>query len=173
LKYEGQYSKDMRTGSWLFYTDKGNIREEGEFKILKAKNSDEAIGYNFVLNEELSYKHGNWKTYSEKDNKLSSEGSYNRSRQSGNWKYYYPGGKVVTYENSYNNNGQLNGVSKSYSRKGSLISEVNYKDGKKHGDVKTYDRKGNLIQHMVYKNGVKSKDIINRTSYKYKKIRKK
>ena len=53
LKYEGQYSKDMRAGSWLFYTDKGNLREEGEFKILKAKNSDEAIGYNFVLNEEF------------------------------------------------------------------------------------------------------------------------
>jgi len=167
-KYEGNYLNDMRTGNWKFYSDKGKLTDDGNFKILKTKD-EESVGYNFTLVKEQSYKHGPWKSYSTIDYKLTSTGTYNRGRQTGKWKYYYPGGKVITYENTYNSKGKLSGVSKSYSRRGKVISEIGYKDGKKHGDVKTYAKKGKLIQHLVYKNGIKTKDVLNKQTYKYSK----
>lgn len=167
MNYEGNYERDMKVGNWKFYTSKGKLKDDGNFKILSTKEGENT--YVFTEVQEQSYKQGPWKSYSEIDGKLVSEGSYNRGRQSGNWKYYYPGGKMVAYENSYNNKGKLDGVSKTYSRRGKLNGVVNYKNGLKHGDVKTWDSKGrNLIQHLVYKNGVKVKDELNQTTFKYK-----
>lgn len=166
--YEGNYERDMKTGTWLYYTSKGQLKDEGSYKILKTKEG-ESVGYNFVLVEEQSYKHGPWKSYSDIDGKIVSEGNYTRNRQTGTWKYYYPGGKVIAYENNYNSDGKLDGTTSNYSRKGKLVSEINYKDGKKHGDFKVYGKKGKLEVHYIYKNGVKVKDVIAKKSYKYGK----
>jgi antitoxin component YwqK of YwqJK toxin-antitoxin module len=167
MSYEGNYERDMKIGNWKFYTSKGKLKDDGNFKVLNTKEGENT--YVFTEIQEQSYKQGSWKSYSEIDGKIASEGNYNRGRQSGSWKYYYPGGKMVAYENSYNNKGKLDGVSKTYSRRGKLNGIVNYKNGLKHGDVKTWDSKGKtLIQHLVYKNGVKVKDELNQKTFKYK-----
>lgn len=166
--YEGNYERDMKTGTWKYFTSKGELKDVGNYKILKVKEA-ESVGYNFVLVEEQSYKHGSWKSYSDIDGEITSEGTYSRNRQTGTWKYYYPGGKVIAYENNYNADGKLDGPSRNYSRKGKLVSEINYKEGKKHGDFMVYGKKGKLEVHYIYKNGVKVKDVIAKKSYKYGK----
>jgi antitoxin component YwqK of YwqJK toxin-antitoxin module len=169
--YEGFYERDMKTGTWKHYFSNGKLKDEGNYKILPPKKSDIDV-YNISVQREHSFKHGYWKSYSEKDGKLVSEGSYFRDRQSGTWKYYYPGGVIVAQEINYNTKGELHGPSINNSIKGKTISEVNYKEGKKHGDFKVYDKKGNLIKHQIYKNGVKDKDVIQKIDYKYSKNKK-
>jgi antitoxin component YwqK of YwqJK toxin-antitoxin module len=166
--YEGSYDRDMKTGLWKHYTSKGILKDEGNYKVLAPPKSEIEI-YSLTAQMEQSFKHGYWKSYSDKDGKLVSEGAYNRDRQSGTWKYYYPGGVVISQEINYNTKGELHGPSINNSIKGKPISEIGYKEGKKHGDFKVYDKKGKLIKHQIYKDGAVDKDILERKSYKYKK----
>ena len=58
--------------------------------------------------------------------------------------------------------GMLNGVSKTYTRRGEVQNEIGYKNNKKHGAMKVYNRKGKLMLHVVYKNGVRTKSLVMR-----------
>ena len=82
-------------------------------------------------------------------------------KQDGKWEYYYPGGVIVATENAYGD-GMLNGVSKTYARRGEVQNEIGYKNNKKHGAMKVYNRKGKLMLHVVYKNGVRTKSLVMR-----------
>ena len=155
-RYQGNYTNDMRDGKWSFWTDKGVLKDVGSFKILKRKGDitfSEGDGY------EQSFRHGHWKSYSDVDGELTSEGDYSYGKQDGKWEYYYPGGVVVATENVYGD-GMLNGVSKTYTRRGEVQNEIGYKNNKKHGPMKVYNRKGKLMLHVVYKNGVRTKSLV-------------
>lgn len=173
-RYEGPYTKDMRDGKWTFWTDKEVLKDEGSFKIFKRKGD---ISLSQEDGVEQSYRHGHWKSYSEIDGKLVSEGNYAYGKQDAKWQYYYPGGEIVATETNYSD-GLLNGTSKTYTRRGQIQSEIGYKNNKKHGDMKVYNRKGKLVLHVVYKSGVKSKTIVmngeeKKILYKYMKPQKK
>ena len=155
-RYQGNYTNDMRDGKWSFWTDKEVLKDVGSFKILKRKGDitfSEGEGY------EQSFRHGHWKSYSDVDGELTSEGDYAYGKQDGKWEYYYPGGVVVATENIYDE-GMLNGVSKTYTRRGEVQNEIGYKNNKKHGPMKVYNRKGKLMLHVVYKNGVRTKSLV-------------
>ena len=157
-RYEGPYTNNMRDGKWSFWTDKEVLKDVGSFKILKRKGDitfSDGDGY------DQSFRHGHWKSYSDLDGELTSEGDYSYGKQDGKWEYYYPGGVIVATENSYGD-GMLNGVSKTYTRRGDVQNEIGYKNNKKHGAMKVYNRKGKLMLHVVYKNGVRTKSLVMR-----------
>ncbi len=175
-RYEGTRKNDLETGLWKYYFEDGDLYQEGEYKIFKRKNAMtqayDKLGHDYSesarLNEyEYRRKHGEWKTYSQKDKKLASIGTFSEGQQDGVWKHFNPGGKVVGIEETYKN-GKLNGPSRSYTLRGRLISEINYKDGIKHGDMKVFNKKGKLAGHKIYKNGALHKDVLEGKKYKYK-----
>ena len=79
----------------------------------------------------------------------------------------YPGGVIVNREATYKN-GKLNGISKEFTRRGQLKSEINYKNNKKHGSMKVYSKREKLVLHVIYKDGGKSK-MLKKIDYKYSK----
>ena len=132
--YDGSIFKLEEHTSRLFHSarrmgfnipyDKEVLKDVGSFKILKRKGDitfSEGEGY------EQSFRHGHWKSYSDVDGELTSEGDYAYGKQDGKWEYYYPGGVVVATENVYDE-GMLNGVSKTYTRRGEVQNEIGYKN---------------------------------------------
>ena len=61
----------------------------------------------------------------------------------------------------------MEGNYQNFNRKGSLISETNYKKNRKNGDVKIYSKRGKLISHFIYKDGLRIKDEIKKINFKY------
>lgn len=168
-RYEGDYKNDLKTGKWSYWDSEGKLKDVGYFAILKVERGIIVSS----TNNEQSFRHGHWKSYSTIDGKIVSEGDYSYGKQNGKWKYYYPGGEVVANEVNYKE-GLLNGKSSSFSRRGNLQTEINYKNNKKHGDMKVYSKKGKLVMHVVYKNGVKVKTLVQdgnaeKILYKYTK----
>ena len=158
-RYEGTYTNDLKDGKWMYWTSKGKLKDEGHFAALKKPKKKNTIIIDTNTPEVQSYKHGKWISYSEKDGKLVSEGSYSYGEQDGLWKFYYPGGKIVSVENSFKN-GKLDGTSKTFTRRGLPQTVINYKNGKKHGEMKIYDRKGKkVISNKLYKNGEFKKNL--------------
>ena len=137
--------------------------KKSNFGIPSKKNSHLKRKGDITFSEgegyEQSFRHGHWKSYSDVDGELTSEGDYAYGKQDGKWEYYYPGGVVVAAENVYDE-GMLNGVSKTYTRRGEVQNEIGYKNNKKHGPMKVYNRKGKLMLHVVYKNGVRTKSLV-------------
>ena len=163
LKYSGEYDNDYKIGAWTFWSEKDEIIETKNFKLISNKSL-------LVPNEnrlvKKSVPDGKWIKYSEYDQSVKSLENYENGDLNGVCSYYYPGGVIANRIVNYKA-GKLNGVYQNFSRKGNLISETNYKLNKKHGDVKTYSKRGKLISHLVYKDGVKIKDEINKIYFNY------
>ena len=76
---------------------------------------------------EGSYKDGLWSSFSQVDGAKVASGSYKMGVKEGKWQHYYPGGIIVAYENEFKN-GNLNGKTTQYSRRGKKLSEIVVKD---------------------------------------------
>ena len=168
IRYEGQREDDLETGEWKYYFEKGGLYEQGSYKVFTRKNALGEIYTDMDYKEyKYSRKHGTWTTYSEVDRQLSIQGQYTEGQKSGAWLYYYPGGKVLAVKANYKE-GRLHGQYTEYYRRGKERTTIGYKDGLKHGDMKVMTKRGKLVRHVQYKEGLVSKDILNKTKYKYK-----
>lgn len=169
MKYSGDYDNDYKINKWTYWSVKGKIIEIRNYKLIEKKSGlipDE----NRIVKKSVN--HGEWVKYSEIDESIVSIEKYSEGKLDGDSKYYFPGGvienRIVAYKN-----GLLNGVYKSFDRKGNLTTETHYKDNKKHGDMKIYSRRGKLISHVTYKDGVKTKDVLKKVTFKYPSPKKK
>jgi antitoxin component YwqK of YwqJK toxin-antitoxin module len=48
----------------------------------------------------------------------------------------------------------LDGMMKTADRRGNLLQEIEYKDGKKHGVFRVYDAKGKVILNKRFEDGI-------------------
>ena len=69
-----------------------------------------------------------------------SEENYAEGKLHGRCTYFYPGGIIANRIVNYKN-GLMEGNYQNFNRKGSLISETNYKKNRKNGDVKIYSKR--------------------------------
>lgn len=58
-----------------------------------------------------------------------------------------------TPQNNSSDKGQKDGLVKTYSKEGKLVSEINFKDGKRNGIGKSYYKNGNVQLEIPYKDG--------------------
>ena len=161
LSYKGAYTRDMKTGSWTYYFDDGKLRDQGSWKIIRKKSEMEALIAENERFSEGSYKEGLWISFSQIDGAKVASGSYKMGVKEGKWMHYYPGGIIVAYENEFKN-GNLNGKTTQYSRRGKKLSETSYKSNKRHGPMIIYGKRNKVIYHAVYKNGNVDKVITER-----------
>lgn len=163
LKYSGEYDNDYKVNTWIYWSEKGKIIEERNYKVIVNKSI-------LIPNEnrlvKKSVADGKWIKYSEYDESLKSEENYVNGKLNGTSIFYYPGGVINNRTINYKN-GLLDGSYKNFGRKGNIISETNYKNNKKDGEVKLYSKRGKLISHLIYKNGLKVKDVLKKISYNY------
>ncbi len=160
-RYDGDYKDDLKDGKWMYWTEKGVLKDEGYFAALKRPKKKNDIVIENTSSTVQSYKHGKWISYDPNGGAIASEGSYSYGKQNGSWKFYFPGGKIVATENNFKE-GKLNGLSSTYTRRGKNQTIIAYKDGKKHGEMKVYDAKGKrLLAHKLYKNGTFKKNLLN------------
>ncbi|MGV3631970.1 MAG: toxin-antitoxin system YwqK family antitoxin [Bacteroidota bacterium] len=152
-KLTGTYKNGMKDKVWTDYFENGSPKDIVTYKVIKKKTKMKYDG-NFkghYLYE--SVKNGHSESYSDKDFKKTAEGDYKNGEKDGVWTAYYPGAKMAANTQSYKN-GQLDGKSKEFDRKGIIISEVDYKEGLKHGKMKIYDKRGKLVLEKKFEYGL-------------------
>ena len=152
LKLSGEYKQNLKVGEWTEYFSNGKPKDITNFKLFKKKSK---MDYTPIYKDHVvmeSRKNGAFKSYSDKDYKITEEGSYKDDKKDGEWIAYYPGGKVPAVVSTYKE-GELHGKMKQYSRRGKLLQEMSYKDGLKHGKTVIYDKRGKVFKEVNYEFG--------------------
>ncbi|NLE63683.1 MAG: toxin-antitoxin system YwqK family antitoxin [Bacteroidales bacterium] len=128
LEYEGRFYNGEPIGEFLYYHPNGKIKNISFFTA----NSPIVTTTMF---------HENGTKYA--------EGVYWNKNKDGKWLYYNSNGKLVAEENYLK--GKLNGLSKIYSSKDSvLLEQTNWLNGQKHGLYSNYYITGALRTKMYY-----------------------
>lgn len=141
LKEEGDYTNDMRTGTWKTYYPSGKVASTGNY----LNDQPDGAWQYFYEDGKVSAtgafvdgaKSGDWQEYNE-DGSLKGEGSFDRG--SGEYREYYPGGALKEKGNLLN--GQREGKWEYYYENGKLQGECDFTDNQ--GLYKGYFENGAL-----------------------------
>ena len=131
-RYFNQEGKVIKSETYDIY---GNIIERGIVLINGNRQGDNTAYYlNQKVKSQGKYnrgrKHGKW-TYFYKNGKIQQIGSYINGRLTGVWKWYYETGELLREEYYIYN--QLDGESVEYTVLGDIIAKGNYIEGLKEG----------------------------------------
>ena len=151
LIVSGSYKNGLKSGSWVDYFDNGRLMKKCSYKIIKQKNEIKAIS-SLGLEEKFSELHGKFESYSPNDFFIQAKGSYKKGLKTGTWYHYHPGG-IVPMALTQFRNGDLHGLMRRFDRRGNLLSESSFKDGKKDGWFVIIGRNGKPKIKKFYKNG--------------------
>ena len=127
---ESDYIDGLRNGTYYGYYPDGKISEKTEYI------KDLAEGPHQLL-----YPNGTVKA----------EGQFVKDKRSGSWKRYYPDG-VLDYTEEYDENGKMTGVYRDYDQGGSVVNELEYKNGEVIAH-RFFDTEGNLISEQKARKG--------------------
>jgi antitoxin component YwqK of YwqJK toxin-antitoxin module len=95
-----------------------------------------------------------YKTFYHANGKVSSEGFWVNNQPDGIWKTYSEKGVLISVGNR--RNGQLDSTWKFFDQKGRLERTIDFKEGKKNGVQSEYDSLGFLIETVDYRQNLKS-----------------
>ena len=152
LKLSGEYKDNLKVGEWTDYFSNGRTKDITNYKLFKKKSKMDytPIYKNHIVME--SRKNGTFKSFSDKDYKVTEEGNYKDDEKDGEWIAYYPGGKFPAVVSTYKE-GKLHGKMKQFSRRGKLLQEMSYRDGLKHGKTIIFDKRGKVLKEVNYEFG--------------------
>lgn len=149
---KGEYKENNRSGEWTSFFDNGRPKETITYKVITTKSKmDYSILKDFERTD--SERHGKYIAYSDKDFKLLETGQYNKGEKDGEWNSFHPGGKIPAVISNFKD-GVLHGVQKQNTRRGDLVSELDYKNGLRDGYFRAYNKKGKVVIERRYKNGL-------------------
>ena len=188
VKYKGVFKDDKPTGEFKYFYPSGKLKSVMSFSESGSKAHNISYHENGKKMAEGDFKNqkkiGNWKYFSDVDEKLVSEENYKNGLLNGkSITYYIDKGKpfeIIEYKNGIKNgewvkyfmdgqimtrtfyvNGKLQGDFVNYDPNGTLIVKGQYNTGEMDGIWLYYDEKGKLYRKEVYNKGnlVKSEDI--------------
>ena len=105
-QFNGSFKNGKKDGSWVEYSDNGQLASKGEYKNGKEE--------------------GSWVEYSD-NGKLASKGELKNGKEEGSWVYYHENGKLFS-KGEYKN-GKEEGSWVEYHENGKLSSKCEYKNG--------------------------------------------
>jgi antitoxin component YwqK of YwqJK toxin-antitoxin module len=151
-KLTGKYENGFQVGEWIEYFENGKPKDLITYKLYKQRSQ---IDYGIMKNRERieSKKDGQAISYSAKDFGKTEEGAYKEGLKDGVWTAYFPGGRIPAVVSSYKK-GELDGTMKQYNRKGSLLQEMDFKEGLKHGRFIIYNERGKVLVEKTFEMGV-------------------
>ncbi|MDG1147195.1 MAG: hypothetical protein P8N52_02700 [Crocinitomicaceae bacterium] len=152
LKLNGTYVKDMKVGEWTESFENGQLKDVMTYKLFKVKSK---VNYGIMKDHVVmeSKLHGQTRSYSSKDFKMTGDGNYKKGLKEGKWIAYYPGGKFPAVISQYKD-GALHGVMQQFTRRGKITSEIEYKKGLKHGKFNVFDKRGKVINSRRFEHGM-------------------
>lgn len=160
-RYEGQFYHGKEIGLFKFYKNYKNkailtatklFNENDNISEVKFLASNGRIISEGKMNGKIYI--GTWKYYQKNSDQLLTVEYYNdEGLLNGERFVYYPNGQVAE-KKSYIN-GKLNGVSMWYSVKGVVLKSFIYENDELHGEAKFYNPKGELVTQGQYKRGKK------------------
>ncbi len=159
LKVEGEYKNDLQTGRWTEWYENGRVKEIINYKVVRKKSKANDVVLKGRV-KQLSVKHGEFVTFSNKDFQVTEEGKYKNGEKHGVWFAYHPGGRLIAVQNEYKN-GKLNGLSQQFDRRGKRIQSSVYKNGRLDGPMRLYNEKGKLTKEVMFKNGQRVSNDLN------------
>jgi antitoxin component YwqK of YwqJK toxin-antitoxin module len=180
VKYKGNFKDDKPVGEFKYFYPSGKLKAVMTFSDngTRAHNisyheNGKKMAEGIFINRK---KEGNWKYFSDVDEKLVSEENYSNGvlngksvtyyidlgkpfeiieykngKKHGKWIKYFTDGKIMT-ETTYVN-GALEGPFVNYDPDGTLIVKGAYKGGEMNGTWLYYDDKGKLYRKEVYNMG--------------------
>lgn len=148
----GKYTNGLKSGIWQDYFSNGQVMQKSGYKIVNRKHGDKAIA-NTGKKQKTSELHGKFESYSSEDFRIRSKGVYKKGLKHGTWLDFYPGGLVPMVLAQYKN-GNLHGMMRRYDRRGTLLSEINFKKGRKDGWFLVFSSNGQIKIRKFYSNGV-------------------
>ena len=110
---EGLRKLNYKINSWIYYSEKGELVEKRNYKVLNVR-SMVIPGDDRMVKKSVA--DGKWIKYSEYDQSIKSEENYYDGKLNGECSYYFPGGiipnRIINYKN-----GLLDGKYQNFSRK--------------------------------------------------------
>jgi antitoxin component YwqK of YwqJK toxin-antitoxin module len=150
MESEGQYAEDgsRKIGFWREWYKNGELKKESEYSSNLTTSLDKAIA--FASNGNKSAVRA-----------LSKENGL----PIGKWKKWYENGEL-NEEGEFNDKGQINGITKTYCKNGSLGMEAEYRDGIPAGTMTLWACDGTELDRISFQDGIQHGLMI---SYKKKK----
>ncbi|MFM9945597.1 MAG: hypothetical protein ACKVQB_10235 [Bacteroidia bacterium] len=151
-KSEGEYEKDIQTGEWSYYSERGVLLRKVD-NI--GSNEFKRITYYSNGNKESSdhYKDGKYineyVTYYANGVKQRVMPLENGNID-GEVIYYYDNGQI-SHKTNYAKGKMEDGIETYYHRNGALKTKINYKNGKREGDVTEFFDDGKIKLKLKYK----------------------
>ena len=164
IRYKIYYKNDKEEGKWSGYYENGQLKDEGNFKNTGEPFLSDYIHTNDDFSDHnrnneyysLNRKFGKWIEYYD-NGQVRSKGNYTGFSHSrnGTWTWYHKNGQKLG-QGIYKDRLPWNGLFINWDdiSEQIIISEYNYKNGKKHGKWITYhDKDGQIFREKNYKNG--------------------
>ncbi|MFN8154194.1 MAG: hypothetical protein U0Y08_07895 [Bacteroidia bacterium] len=176
LKSEGNVTAGASSGLWKYYSDEGILEKEGNYKNGAEDGIWKEYDKGTVVTRQSTYTAGyiGEDVFYDVDGKLWSKIVYNKAKMM-SYEYYDKSGKIISqarrdskkimFKSMYPNGNPLregvytddgmDGVWKSWTRRGVLSEEENYEKGVMQGEQKYYYEFGPLKSTFNYKDGKK------------------
>lgn len=149
-------SNGKRDGEWIWYNDKGKIREIAHYTDGKLNGSNIQYYENgrqeIIANYRGDNLHGEYLYYN-KNGALQQKKYFKNGKLDGLYKSYHDvGEELIKSEGTYVN-GAINEKYIEYFPTGNISSEINFKNGKANGQEIKFHHNGNLSLDIISKNG--------------------
>ncbi|HMB00540.1 MAG TPA: toxin-antitoxin system YwqK family antitoxin [Spirochaetota bacterium] len=142
IKAQGTNKNGMKTGLWIENYTNGNLKSKGRYVITNGE----------------SRKHGEWKLYYQRQNKLKTIAHYQYGALEGYYTAFHTNG-MTNYHIPYKNN-KKEGEAVSFYPTGEINKKGSFKNNQKHGLWLLHYRNGQVKARINYQNGVQTGEYV-------------